>query len=256
MITSIMYLQFLSAKGSTFIIKAVGVLWVCAMVWGCASSAPAPPAPQATVESSTMAVPPPDTMTARITVPTDGSLWDERSGLGEMFANVKARRVGDLLTIRITESSSAANSASTTTDRESSLDAGITHFFNAEKSFPADQPFFNPFSRVGGSMSSTFEGTGATKRSGDLNAYMTASVVNILGNGNLVIQGNREVRVNAENLMMTLTGIIRPRDISSDNVIQSTYIADARISYSGSGVINERQKPGWLTRILDRVWPF
>ena len=55
---------------------------------------------------------------------------------------------------------------------------------------------------------------------------------------------------------ITLSGIIRPRDISADNVIQSTYIADARITYSGTGVLNERQKPGWLTRIMDKVWPF
>jgi flagellar L-ring protein precursor FlgH len=55
---------------------------------------------------------------------------------------------------------------------------------------------------------------------------------------------------------MTLAGVVRPRDISSDNIVQSTYIADAQISYSGSGIINDRQKPGWLTRAIDKVWPF
>jgi flagellar L-ring protein precursor FlgH len=72
----------------------------------------------------------------------------------------------------------------------------------------------------------------------------------------MIIEGNREVRVNNENQIITLTGMVRPRDISSDNMILSTYIADARISYSGSGIVNDRQKPGWLSRILDVIWPF
>jgi flagellar L-ring protein precursor FlgH len=68
--------------------------------------------------------------------------------------------------------------------------------------------------------------------------------------------GSREVTINAETQLITLSGIIRPRDISSDNVILSTYISDARISYSGTGVIDERQRPGWLANILNKYWPF
>jgi flagellar L-ring protein precursor FlgH len=188
--------------------------------------------------------------------PSDGSLWDDQSAFGQMFINPKARQVGDIVTIKIMENASATNKAGTTTDRSSSLSAGLTNFFNAEKNFPADQPFFNPFSSVKGSIDSEFEGTGATQRSGALTAYMTARVVEVLPNGNLIIEGNREVRVNEENQMITLTGVIRPRDITSDNVVQSTYIADARIAYSGSGVLNDRQKPGWFTRVMDKVWPF
>jgi len=186
----------------------------------------------------------------------NGSLFIENAVLGDMFINPKARRIGDLVTIRIVENSSAANQASTSTDRSSSLSAGIEGFFNAEKRFAADRPFFNPFSNVSGSINSEFEGTGATKRSGALTAFMTARIVDVLPNGNLFIEGNREVRVNNENQMMTLTGIIRPRDIAADNVIRSTYIADARIAYSGKGIIDERQRPGWLARVLDAVWPF
>jgi flagellar L-ring protein FlgH len=187
---------------------------------------------------------------------SDGSLFDPNAALGDLFINPKARRIGDLVTIRIVENSNAANHASTNTERNSSLSAGIEGFFNAEKRFAADRPFFNPFSNVSGSMNSEFEGTGATKRSGALTAFMTARIVDVTPNGNLFIEGNREVRVNNENQMMTLTGIIRPRDISADNVIRSTYIADARIAYSGKGVLDERQRPGWLARILDVVWPF
>ncbi len=186
----------------------------------------------------------------------NGSLWQEGGYLTSMFADIKARRVGDILTIKIIESSSATNKASTKTERDSSLSAGLASFFNAEKRYPSDQPFFNPFGKVAGSMTSEFDGSGTTKRSGALTAYMTARIKEVLPNGNLLIEGNREVRVNDENQIITLTGIVRPRDISANNVIKSTYIADARISYSGSGIINERQKPGWLSRLLNKVWPF
>jgi flagellar L-ring protein precursor FlgH len=173
-----------------------------------------------------------------------------------MFSDRKASAVGDIVTIKIIESSAATNRASTATDRSSSLSASLDAMFNAEKRFPADQPFFNPFSRLAGGLESEFEGTGTTRRSGDLNAYITALVTRVLPNGNLVVNGSREVLINNENQIIQLTGVIRPRDISGDNQVLSTYVADARIAYSGSGVVNDRQKPGWLTNIVMKVWPF
>jgi flagellar L-ring protein precursor FlgH len=132
-----------------------------------------------------------------------------------LFADQKARTVGDIVTIKIDESSDATNKASTATDRSSSLSASMDAFFNAEKRFPSDQPFFNPFSKVAGGMESEFEGTGTTKRSGDLNAYITALVTRVLPNGNLVVTGSREVLINNENQIIQLTGVVRPRDISA-----------------------------------------
>jgi len=187
---------------------------------------------------------------------SDGSLWLEDAPLIAMFTDQKARTVGDIVTIKIAESSAATNKASTATDRSSSLSASLDAFFNAEKRYPADQPFFNPFSKVAGGVDSEFEGTGTTKRSGDLNAYITALVTQVLPNGNLVVTGSREVLINNENQIIQLTGVVRPRDISSNNQVLSTYVADARISYSGTGVVNDRQKPGWLTNIVMKVWPF
>ncbi len=245
-----------SAKGSWCSYRQWSALGLCVVMWGCSGLTSSNSKDAATLprdHQMAMASPAP---AEKIRVPSDGSLWDERAHFGEMFINAKARRIGDLVTIKIMENASATNKAGTTTDRSSTLSAGITSFFGAELKNPSDSPFFNPFGTVGGNISSEFEGTGQTQRSGALTAYMTARVADILPNGNLVIEGNREVRVNAENQLITLTGIIRPRDISADNVIQSTYIADARIGYSGKGVLNDRQKPGWLTRIIDKVWPF
>lgn len=222
-----------------------------AVLWGCAAAPPPrhPPLPTRVAA----AIHP---QSSASDGHTDGSLFEQDAALNQLFINHKARCIGDIVTIHIVENSSASNQASTTTDRNSSLSAGIEGFFNAEKKFASDHPFFNPFSQVAGNIDSQFKGNGATQRSGALTAYMTARVVDVLSNGNFAIEGNREVRVNAENQLITLTGIIRPRDISAANIIQSTYIADARIAYSGKGVVNERQRPGWFTRILDTVWPF
>jgi flagellar L-ring protein FlgH len=183
----------------------------------------------------------------------DGSLWVENGPLSQMFINAKARAIGDIITIKIVENAKASGKASTKTGHTSSLTAGMDNFFNLEERYPGTSPFFNPFSGVKGGFDSSFNGSGSTERSNALSAFMTARITNILPNGNLEIEGNREVRVNHENQIITL---VRPRDISADNVVQSTYLADARITYSGTGVINDDQRPGWLTRILGKVWPF
>jgi flagellar L-ring protein precursor FlgH len=173
-----------------------------------------------------------------------------------MFINDRAHEIGDIITIKIVENASATNKASTQTGRSSSLTAGLDNFFNLEERYPSTSPFFNPFSGVKGSFESDFNGSGATARSNALTAYITARVIDILANGVMVIEGMREVRVNNENQVITLTGMVRPSDISANNMIQSTYLADARITYSGTGIINEKQQPGWLSRILGKVWPF
>ncbi len=250
--------RWIMAKGSQYLYGLLTVAWGFGTVFGCAgplattSVKPQPevPVPALTAPAAVEKVP------DLAYIPTEGSLWDERSNMSEMFINSKARRIGDILTVKIIETSSAVNKASTETDRTSSLTAKIDNFFNYEERYPSTRPFFNPFSSVSGNISSDFEGSGSTKRSGTLTAYMTARIVEIMPNGNYVIEGYREVRVNNENQIINLSGIVRPRDISADNVIQSTYIADAQITYSGTGIVNDRQKPGWLTRILDHIWPF
>jgi flagellar L-ring protein precursor FlgH len=234
-----------------------GAVLVAFLTAGCAASKTAgiadePLAPQTgTGNQAANSRPGPGPSTAG-----EGSLWRDKGGLGPLFVNAKARQVGDIVTVNIVESSRATNKATTKTGRNSSVSGGLTNFFNMEQGYPSDRPFFNPFSSVTAGLQSDFDGSGTTARSGALNAYMTARIVEILPNGNLCIQGNREVRVNNENQVITLTGLVRPRDISADNVVRSTYIADARITYSGTGSVNDRQQPGWLMRILDKVWPF
>ena len=187
----------------------------------------------------------------------EGSLWQDNGPLGELFMNPKARRVGDIVTISIVESSSASNNADTNTSRTSSISASLTNLLGLENStsFPSGSGF-TPFGSIQGSTNNSFQGSGTTNRSGELAASISARVTEALPNGNLRILGKREITINNERQHIALTGIIRPRDISPDNVILSTYISDARIAYTGTGVINDRQNPGWFARVLDSVWPF
>ena len=196
----------------------------------------------------------------------NGSLYEAQSSFNGFFIDTKARKVGDIVTVKISESSKATNSADTKTGRTSSLEAGIDTLFGTEEWYrdevldnipsklPKPDPFGNP--SVKGSMTSDFDGSGSTSRSGDLSAFITCRVTQVLPNGNLKIVGSREVLVNHETQMIILSGIIRPRDIDDDNIILSTFISDAKIAYSGSGIVNDRQRPGWLANLLNSVWPF
>ena len=186
----------------------------------------------------------------------EGAIYVETSAFTDLFVNPKAKRVGDIITIKIVENSSASNNATTTTGRSSTLTGQLNSFFNFENKYTSGQDTFNPFGAVKGGIDSDFQGNGSTSRSGDLSAYITARIIEVLPNGNFVISGTREVQINNEKQIIVLRGIIRPRDVSSNNVILSTYISDAKIAYSGSGVVDDRQKPGWMSNFLNKAWPF
>ncbi len=187
----------------------------------------------------------------------EGSLWQENGHLCELFMNPKARRIGDIITISIVESSSASNAADTNTSRTSSISASLTNLLGLENSVQIPRSNgFTPFGSVTGSTSNSFKGAGTTNRSGELAASITARVTKVFPNGNLKIFGKREITINNEQQYIALAGIIRSRDISPNNVILSTYISDAKIIYTGTGIIDDRQNPGWATRIFDAVWPF
>ncbi len=186
----------------------------------------------------------------------EGSLWEEKSYLNRLYVDHKAMEVGDLVTIKVVEASSASKKAGTKTGRKSSITASIDKFFNLEKRYPAAHPFLNPFSGIQGNMENDFDGSGVTTRSGSLKTTISAKVIEVLPNRNLVIEGRREIVVNNEEQFIILSGIIRSEDISPQNMIYSTKIADARITYNGKGIIASKQQAGWMTQVFDRVWPF
>lgn len=187
--------------------------------------------------------------------PREGSLWTNHSPM-MLFTDLKARDVGDVLTVNIVESPKGSSKASTDTGRSSSMDAGIEALLGYEKALQEKNARFNPKTMFKGSLGHDFKGSGQTEREAGIMASLSAVVTQVLPNGNLVIRGSRETKINNETEIMVLSGIIRPIDIASDNTILSTFIADARISYYGKGIIADKQRPGWLARVLDYAWPF
>lgn len=200
--------------------------------------------------------------TPQVLSPTEGSLWKNKSSL---FEDRKARRVNDLVTIIINESTSAQKKASTTSSRDSSSDYGLDTFFGMNKDFNIQNlPIINGFYKAGnvfspavkGSAKSDFKGDGDTARTGRITGTITAKVVEVLPNGNLVIESRKEIFVNNEKEILVLRGIIRPDDISQNNTVLSQYVADAQIYLVGEGTLGDKQSQGWLVRFLDKIWPF
>ncbi len=188
---------------------------------------------------------------------TKNSLW-RASGKG-LFSDVKAHDVNDLVTIKIVENAAATKDAETKTTRDSSYNAGISTLFG----IPLDLGLTNLFGKgkgftpnVSANVGDAYDGKGTTIRSGALNATITAKVVEVLPNGNLVIESRKEMTVNNEEQILILKGLIRPEDIQSDNSISSNYVAEAQIFYTGQGVLADKQGPGWMVRLMDKVWPF
>lgn len=181
-----------------------------------------------------------------------GSLWPADDHLF-LYRDRKALGVGDIVTVRIVESAQASHEADTDLSRSSSINAGLSSFFGKKK-------FLGLFKLGDELLKSNAEnshaGSGATTRQGQVSANLTAVVREVLPNGNLVIQGSRQVVVNQEEQFMTLTGIVRPEDIGRDNVVLSTQVAEANIAIGGRGVVADKQRSGWGIWLFDWLWPF
>ena len=163
-----------------------------------------------------------------------------------LFTDVKARRVGDLLTVLIVESATARNAVATNAKKSSEfdLDAGPG---------TGELDFINIFGLSNSSESKT-DNQGQTSRAGQLQAQMTVQVVGVRENGDLVIQGTRVIGINSDKEQLILTGVVRAADVSPANTVLSQQIADAQISYRGKGVASSGGKPGIIARILN--WLF
>lgn len=193
--------------------------------------------------------------------PAEGSLWTEAGH--QLFLDKRARSVGDTVTIDIVENASSELEANTETSRDSSIDGSISNALGYVRYLEEKNPRFQ-IGQSGSlvdqlfkaSLENEFKGEAKSDRKGVVTASIGARVIEVLPNGNLVLFGRRETKVNAETQFITVTGLARPEDIDADNRIQSIYIADARIEYFGKGVLADKQKPGIVMRVLDHIWPF
>lgn len=184
--------------------------------------------------------------------PAEGSLWVDRAGA--MYEDSKATRVGDTVIVDIIENSSSSMDVNTEASRQTRMDIGVPeiNIFGNKTSLGA----LGGSKLIGTDFSNSFEGEGTSDRSGQVTASIAARVTEVLPNGNLSLFGRRAMKVNDEVQYITVSGIIRPQDISSGNRVSSTYLADSRIEYYGKGALADKQKPGWGTRLIDNFWPF
>ncbi|HEX3700297.1 MAG TPA: flagellar basal body L-ring protein FlgH [Phenylobacterium sp.] len=183
------------------------------------------------------------------------SLW--RVGAREFFADQRASKVGDILTVLISIDDSAKTTNQTTTSRQSDVTAGIPHLLGLESSLGKLLPSgFDPANALGTNTKTDQAGTGAITRQEKISLTIAAVVSAVLPNGNLVIQGTQEVRTNNDVRQLTVAGIVRPEDISSANTINHTQIAEARISYAGRGDIARVQKTPAAQSLVEKFWPF
>jgi flagellar L-ring protein precursor FlgH len=159
--------------------------------------------------------------------------------------------------VDIIENTSSSMDANTQVSKSSSLGVDVTDLMGYMRALKAKNPNLNSTSKlIDVALSNSMKGAGTSDRAGQITASIAARIMAVLPNGNISIYGRREMKVNNELQYIVVNGLARLQDIDSDNRIKSTYLADAKIEYSGSGVLADKQKVGWFTRIVDNVWPF
>ncbi len=163
-----------------------------------------------------------------------------------LYSDKKAKRVEDVVTVIVVESARASNDTKTQTDEKQNTAVQVS-----AGTGPLN---FIPGMGAGMGTDNAYDGRGKTSRVGEVKATVSARVVKVYDNGNLLIEGNKEVEVNNETEILKVSGIVRSEDISSDNTIFSYKIADARIQYSGDGTNSSASKPGWLSRFFHWIF--
>ena len=196
--------------------------------------------------------PKPDPVVARVLPPpiprTDGAIYQQGQQI-ELFADLKARRVGDVLTIRLTETTSASKSAVTKTAKTTTVNnTGPTILGRTITT--SGVPIFTT-SLAG---ASAFDGEGSSTQANSLAGSLSVTVLEVRSNGNLVVQGDKTLKLNQGDEFVHVSGVVRPADIATDNTVTSDKVADAHISYSGKGVINSSNSLGWLARFFNSVF--
>ena len=186
--------------------------------------------------------------------PPTGGLFAPKRKL-TLFADVRAFEVGDIVSVVLVESTSAAKSADTELDKGSSVDIANPTIVGAPVEWSTNGNSYNL--NMGLDSTSSFGGEASSSQNNSLLGAIAVQVSQVLPNGNLVIQGEKWIQINQGDEYIKLRGIIRPEDLSSTNSIPSTLVADARISYGGTGPLEETNSPGWLTRFfMSPLMPF
>jgi len=187
---------------------------------------------------------------------TNGSLF-QAGFSGSLFSSVGSRQIGDIITVQLDESMKADKRARTNTNKNSSLDA-------------IPDVFFAPMAGLGAALrgrsgllngpldtASTFNGDGRSSQENSVSGDVTVTIIEVFPNGNLMVRGEKLITINQGEETIRFSGIVRPQDINENNVVQSSRVADARIIYTGAGLLADANTSGWLGRIFQSAyWPF
>lgn len=182
---------------------------------------------------------------------SNGAIYRDGYGLA-LFQDVKAHQAGDVLTIVLSESTQASSSASTSTSKDDTATISVPSIFGSPVTLHGQELL-----GTSATAKRAFDGSGDSAQSNKLTGDLTVTVVERLPNGNLVVQGEKELRLNQGNEIVRIQGVIRPADIAPDNTVPSSRVADAKIVYTGRGALGDANTQGWLGRFLSSRWmPF
>lgn len=194
---------------------------------------------------------PVDMKASRFKTVNNGSIYQQGRAV-RLFEDSKAFRIGDLLSITLAESTNASKSAATSTTKDDDVTIGAGTILGIT-------PTHNGQSFLNNSLTSEreFQGRGDSNQSNSLKGQITVMVTDILPNGNLLVRGEKLIGLNQGSEFLRISGIVRPKDVSSDNVVVSSKLANARIYYGGGGAIAEANTKGWLSRFFSSpLFPF
>ncbi|MDQ7833871.1 MAG: flagellar basal body L-ring protein FlgH [Humidesulfovibrio sp.] len=229
--------------------KLIPTLALATVLFGCATQNRPMPEPILTNPNSVEAEP----------VNNPGSLFE--AGQSDfLFDDNRANKVGDIVMVLVTETTNGKNKSDTTAQKSNTNTYGITALPNTgiygtlNKVVPGVTGVGSP--QVGASSVSNFVSSGETKQETSLTTTVAARVIRMLPGKVMQVEGARQIRINAETQILVVRGLVRQRDIDSKNTVLSSALADAKIEVYGQGMLTDKQRAGWLSRLLDNVWPF
>ncbi|MBU0753871.1 MAG: flagellar basal body L-ring protein FlgH [Planctomycetes bacterium] len=177
------------------------------------------------------------------------SLWNDHGPNANLIGDNIANKRGDILTIIIQESQKIQDTQEVKLEKESTLDS-VLNSFNIKANT------FNTLPDMKQATSRDFEGKSDYGKEGSFEARITVTVLDVMPNGNLVIEGHRNIFMDDEEKSIKITGVVRPLDISTFNTVPSEKVSDARVSYDGEGTLSRTTERGWLDSFFDFIWPF
>lgn len=181
----------------------------------------------------------------------NGAIFQAVNGIA-LFEDVRAHRVGDILTVQLVEKTAASKQAATSTKKEQDINLGVNTLLGGPVSYNGVDPL-----SASVSAKRDFSGDGASSQSNTLTGNITVTIAQVLPNGNMIVRGEKVLTINQGDEFIRISGIVRPVDVSPDNTVLSTKIADAEIIYGGRGTLADSNRKGWLARFFDGpLWPF